>query len=83
MPVLSPETRPDGPGFSRDFVFWPEGPERTIPGQFRSTFGLPGFDPAPLGGKSVCLTAGLRPDGPGGPGRRPGVALVASPQKSA
>ena len=78
MPVLSPEARPDGPGFSRDSVFRPENPEPTFPGQFHPTFALFGRSgarpPTPRGGKSVCLTTGLAPDGPGlcpgpGPGR--------------
>ena len=43
-----PETRPDGPGFSRDSVFRTEDPEQTLPGQFRPIFCPRGFDPAPL-----------------------------------
>ena len=46
---LGPETRPDGPGFSRNSVFRPEDPEPTLPGQFRPILGPRGFDPAPLG----------------------------------
>ena len=38
-PVLGPETRPDGPGLSRDSIFRPENSKRTRPDQFRPTFG--------------------------------------------
>ena len=38
-PVLGPETRPDGPGLSRDSDFRPENSKRTRPDQFRPTFG--------------------------------------------
>ena len=38
-PVVGPEIRPDGTGWSRDSVFRLEHPERTRSGQFRPKFG--------------------------------------------
>ena len=40
-PLLGLDTYPDGPGSSRDAVFWPEHPEQTLPGQFHPIFGFP------------------------------------------
>ena len=48
-PVLGPETRPDGPGLSRDSDFRPENSKRTRPDQFRPTFGpWPKMPPAKM-----------------------------------
>ena len=67
VPVLGSETRPDGPGWSVNSVFWPDPAKLILPGPVRATFGhFRGRPTTPSGCKSVALTTRLRPHGPDG-----------------